>query len=134
MVPLVTVWLIWGWRDTRVLWICLMIGYAIVNLCYFLMIWGKDFSGKKFVKEDPPSKSDSRLASTLQEDKPFIFNKMSTPFFLREDDNELYSSKERKYHELKESLLYDKANKGKLKKKHSPSSSTTDNLSSSGEE
>ena len=59
---------------------------------------------------------------------------MSTPFFLREDDNELYSSKERKYHELKESLLYDKANKGKLKKKHSPSSSTTDNLSSSGEE
>ena len=133
MVPLVTVWLIWGWRDTRVLWICLMIGYAVVNLCYFLIIWGTDFSGKKFIKEDPPSKSDSRLASTLQEDKPLYSNNKSTPFFLREEDDELYSSKERKNHELKESLLCDQSGKFKHKN-NSSSSSTTDNLSSSEEE
>ena len=68
MVPLVTIWLLFGWRDTRVLWYSLMCGYAMVNLCYFFMIWGANLKGSKFYREEA-SHQISKQHSVLNEDR-----------------------------------------------------------------
>ena len=51
LMPLVTILIVWvEIKSTVVLWTSLLCAYAMVNTCYFILIWGIDLKGQKFYK------------------------------------------------------------------------------------